>query len=94
MQATRISSVCIVAVGASKFVENDVLDPVGSNFFTNAIDWLVKKDAVLDIAPKKPTEYGVSLNNISFNTLAWTSIGVIPGAALLFGVAVWLSRRK
>jgi ABC-type uncharacterized transport system involved in gliding motility auxiliary subunit len=84
----------IVAVGASKFVENDVLDPVGSNFFTNAIDWLVKKDAVLDIAPKKPTEYGVSLNNISFNTLAWTAIGVIPGAALLFGIAVWLSRRK
>ena len=33
-----------------------------ANFFTNCLDWLVKKDAVLDIAPKKPQDYGVSLN--------------------------------
>jgi ABC-type uncharacterized transport system involved in gliding motility auxiliary subunit len=89
MYATRI-----VAVGASKFLENDTLEQVGSNFFSNAIEWLVKKDAVLDIAPKKPMEYGVTMNAISFNTLAWTSVGVIPGLALVFGFLMWFSRRK
>ena len=89
-----IPSTRIVAVGASKFIENDALEQVGSNFFTNAIDWLVKKDAVLDIAPKTPTQYGVSLNPISYTTLFWTSVVVIPGTLLLLGALVWFSRRK
>ena len=53
MFATRI-----VVIGASKFLENDTADSVGANLFTNSIDWLVKKDAVLDIAPKKSQQYG------------------------------------
>lgn len=84
----------IVAVGASKFVENDLIEQVGSNFFTNAVNWLVKKDAVLDIAPKKPTEYGVALSPMSYTALAWTAFAVIPGVALLLGILVWFSRRK
>ena len=35
---------------------------VGANFFTNSLDWLVKKEAVLDISPKKPQEYGLTLS--------------------------------
>lgn len=89
MFATRI-----VAVGCSKFLENDTADNVGANFFTNSIDWLVKKNAVLDIAPKKPQEYGVSLNPISYRTVVWTAAFFIPGAALVFGIATWFSRRK
>ena len=89
MFATRI-----VAVGASKFLENDAVEQIGANFFTNAVDWLVKKDAVLDIAPKKPMQYGVALSPMSYNVLVWTAAIVIPGAALLLGVATWFSRRK
>ena len=89
MYSTRI-----VAVGASKFITNGTLEQVGANFFGNAIDWLVKKDAVLDIAPKKPTEYGVSLNAISYDTLAWTAAVILPGLALVFGFMIWFSRRK
>jgi ABC-type uncharacterized transport system involved in gliding motility auxiliary subunit len=89
MLATRI-----VAVGASKFLENDTANEVSANFFTNAIDWLVKKDATLDIAPKKPMQYGVNLSPLSYNAVVWTAAFVIPGAALLFGIATWFSRRK
>ena len=89
MFATRI-----VAVGSSKFLTNNTVDYVASNFFTNCIDWLVKKNAVLDIAPKKPQEYGISLNPISQRTLFWTAGFFIPGAALVLGFATWLSRRK
>jgi len=84
----------IVAVGASKFLENDAAESVGANFFTNSIDWLVKKQAVLDIAPKKPQEYGISLNPISYRTVVWTTGVIIPALALLMGVFTWLSRRK
>ena len=89
MFATRI-----VVVGSSKFLGNNTVDYVAGNFFTNCIDWLVKKNAVLDIAPKKPQEYGVSLNPISERTLFWTAAFFIPGAALVMGIATWFSRRK
>ena len=89
MFATRI-----VAVGSSKFLENDTVDTVGSNFFTNSLDWLVKKNAVLDIAPKKPQQYGVSLNPILYRTVVWCAAFFIPGAALALGIFTWFSRRK
>jgi ABC-type uncharacterized transport system involved in gliding motility auxiliary subunit len=89
MFATRI-----VAVGASKFLENDTADSVGENFFTNCLDWFVKKDAVLDITPKKPQQYGISLNPISYRTVVWCAAFFIPGAALLLGILTWFSRRK
>jgi ABC-type uncharacterized transport system involved in gliding motility auxiliary subunit len=89
MFATRI-----VAVGAAKFLENDAADSVGANFFTNSLDWLVKKDAVLDISPKKPQQYGISLNPISYRTVVWCAAFFIPGAALALGIFTWFSRRK
>ncbi len=89
MFATRI-----VAVGASKFLENDTAESVGANFFTNSLDWLVKKNAVLDISPKKPQQYGVSLNPISYRTVVWCAAFFIPGAALALGIFTWFSRRK
>jgi len=84
----------VIAVSASKFLENDAAESVGANFFTNCIDWLVKKDAILDIAPKKPQQYGISLNPISYRTVVWTAAVIIPAAALLLGIFTWLSRRK
>jgi ABC-type uncharacterized transport system involved in gliding motility auxiliary subunit len=89
MPATRI-----VAVGASKFLQNDTAEAVGANFFTNSVDWLVKKNAVLDIAPKKPQEYGVYLTPMQFRTVIWCALFFVPGAALIAGIFTWLSRRK
>ncbi len=67
---------------------------MSANFFTNCVDWLVKKNAVLDISPKKPQEYGVSLNPISYRTVVWCALFFIPGAALVLGVVTWFRRRK
>lgn len=89
MFATRI-----VAVGCSKFLENDTLDTLGSNFFSNCVDWMVKKNAVLDIAPKKPEEYSLDLNPISYRTTVWVAVFIIPGLCLVAGIATWISRRK
>jgi len=89
MFATRV-----VAVGAAKFLENGTADTVGANFFTNCVDWLVKKNAVLDISPKKPQEYGIALNPISYRTVFWSASFFIPGAALVLGVITWFRRRK
>jgi ABC-type uncharacterized transport system involved in gliding motility auxiliary subunit len=86
----------LVVVGSAHFLENDTAnaDQVATNFFINAVDWLVKKEAVLDISPKLPQQYGVSLSPMSARTVTWTSMLFVPGLALAFGVFTWFSRRK
>jgi ABC-type uncharacterized transport system involved in gliding motility auxiliary subunit len=86
----------IVLVGSAHFLENDTIqgETVGANFFINAIDWLVKKNATLDISPKQPQVYGVSLSPMSQRTVTWTSLIFIPGIALALGLFAWFSRRK
>ena len=90
----QVPAARIVAVGTSKFVRNDVAEPVGMNFFSNCVDWLVKKQAVLDIAPKIPQEYGLSLSPMQSRTVGWMALFFIPGAALIMALFTWLSRRK
>jgi ABC-type uncharacterized transport system involved in gliding motility auxiliary subunit len=67
---------------------------VGLNFFGNCVDWLVKKEAMLDIAPKIPQQYGLSLSPMQGRTVEWMSLFFIPGAALVLALVTWLSRRK
>jgi ABC-type uncharacterized transport system involved in gliding motility auxiliary subunit len=92
--SATVASTRIVAVGCSKFLQNDTAETVGANFFANSVDWLVKKNAVLDISPKKPQEYGVSLSPMQFRTVLWCALIFVPGAALLAGAFTWFSRRK
>ena len=92
--SATVTSTRIVAVGSSKFLENDTVDNVGANFFTNSVDWLVKKNAVLDISPKKPQEYGVYLSPMQFRTVIWCALLFVPGTALALGIFTWFSRRK
>jgi ABC-type uncharacterized transport system involved in gliding motility auxiliary subunit len=84
----------IVLVGTSKFVKNEAVETVGVNFFGNCVDWLVKKQAVLDISPKIPQQYGLSLSPMQARTVDWMSLFFIPGAALILALFTWLSRRK
>jgi ABC-type uncharacterized transport system involved in gliding motility auxiliary subunit len=84
----------IIVVGTSKFVKNDAAETVGLNFFGNCVDWLVKKEAMLDIAPKIPQQYGLSLSPMQGRTVEWMSLFFIPGAALVLALVTWLSRRK
>jgi ABC-type uncharacterized transport system involved in gliding motility auxiliary subunit len=85
-----------VLVGSAHFLENDTVqgDTVGANFFINAIDWLVKTNATLDISPKQPQVYGISLSPMSERTVTWTALIFIPGLALALGLFAWFSRRK
>jgi ABC-type uncharacterized transport system involved in gliding motility auxiliary subunit len=84
----------IVVVGSAHFLENDTASEISSNFFINSLDWLVKKNAVLDIAPKQPQSYGVTLSPMSQRTVTWTALFFVPGLALALGIFTWFSRRK
>ena len=84
----------VIAIGSSNFLDNGTAETVGKDFFSNCLNWMVKKDAVLDISPKKPQEYGIALSPMSFRTVVWWSLVFIPGTAFLLGILTWYSRRK
>jgi len=86
----------VVAVGSAHFLENDAVSgqPVAADFFINAVDWLAKKNATLDISPKLPQSYGLSLSPMSERTVMWTALLFVPLVALVLGIFAWLSRRK
>ena len=90
----QINGARIVIIGSAHFLENDTADNISSNFFINALDWLVKKNAILDIAPKAPQSYGVNLSPMSERTVTWTALFFVPGLALALGIFTWFSRRK
>lgn len=86
----------VVAVGSAHFLENDAAagQPVATDFFINAVDWLAKENATLDINPKQPQSYGINLSPMSERTVMWTALFFVPGAALALGIFAWYSRRK
>lgn len=84
----------LVLVGSAHFLQNDTADQLSANFFLNSLDWLTKKNAVLDIAPKQPQQYGVSLSPMQMRTVTWTAIFFVPGLCLALGIFTWISRRK
>ena len=81
-------------VGASGFVTNRNLDSVGVDFFTNSLNWMLKKDVAIGIGPKSPLEYGLKVSPLQSRTITWLVWMVLPGAALTAGIMVWYSRRK
>jgi ABC-type uncharacterized transport system involved in gliding motility auxiliary subunit len=89
-----VNATRIVALGSSSFLENGMVGQVSVNFFTNAVDWMVKQNAVLDIAPKKADQYGIALSPMQFRTVIWTALIIVPGIAIILGITAWLARRK
>ena len=89
MFATRI-----VAVGASKFLENDSRR-AGRRQFLHQLPRLAReKGRRARHRPEEAAAYGVSLYPMSYRTVVWTAAFFIPGAALALGIFTWFSRRK
>jgi ABC-type uncharacterized transport system involved in gliding motility auxiliary subunit len=93
-EAVSVSGTRLLAVGSSTFLVNQNIDVVGVDFITNALNWMIKKDAAIGISPKVPQEYSLNLTPLQLRTISWLAATLVPLAALLLGGFVWYSRRK
>lgn len=86
----------MVIVGDSLFVSNGALsEGVGGNedFFMSAVNWLLERDALMGIAPKKPGELRLDMDRDRLRIAFLLVVAGIPGVVAFIGLMVWLKRR-
>ncbi len=90
LQPTRL-----VIVGDSVLVANGaLLGGYNSDFFMNALNWLLERKETLAIASREPTIVQVALDRGHLRRLSVLAVAGIPGVVVLLGLMVWVHRRK
>jgi hypothetical protein len=84
----------LLVVGSSSFLTNGNLDGLGVDFLTNALNWMLKKEVAIGIAPKTPQEYPFKLTPLELRTISGFALIVAPGISLFLAGLVWFRRRK
>ena len=85
----------IVVFGDSDFAGNAYLNLSGNrDFFMNALSWLAEEEDLIAIRPKEELNQPVVLSHTQGRILFWTSVVLLPGAVLLFGIIVLRTRRS
>jgi ABC-type uncharacterized transport system involved in gliding motility auxiliary subunit len=85
----------LVVFGDSDFATNGQLANVGNpTLLANAFNWLLERDQLLGIGPKKPEQVRLAMTPGQV-TAVWvgTLLG-LPALAVAAGVAVWFRRRR
>ncbi len=85
----------LVVVGDADFVTNGQIVNAGNlNLALNAVNWLVKREEALGIAPRTPEQVHLYLSARQMRTVALLSLVGLPLAAVAMGVVVWWRRRR
>lgn len=84
----------VVITGSASMFSNAQLPriPGAVDYFLNAVNWMLKQETVLGIAPKKPVERTLALTPPQMTTLA-LSLAAVPLGVLALGFLVWSRRR-
>ncbi len=85
----------MVVFGDSDFFTNGQLANVGNaELFINTINWLVERENLVGIPPKKPEQVRLTLTGSQMRNLSLLVFVVLPGLAVLAGTAVYFRRRR
>jgi ABC-type uncharacterized transport system involved in gliding motility auxiliary subunit len=85
----------LVVVGDSDFATNTQLASAGNpTLLANAFNWLLERQKLLGIGPKKPEQVRLTLTPGQLSAITWISLAGLPALALVAGVAVWFRRRR
>lgn len=86
----------LIVMGDSDWIQQEVMDvPVFSNdYLAGAVTgWLAERPALIAIPPKKAKVGYITFTQDDVMSVMFRVVIMLPGAAMLFGVAVWLNRR-
>lgn len=83
-----------VVVGSSGWVANNILRFNGNrDLFLNMMNWLSSDEDLISIRPKEPEDRRLTLSTRQMRWVFYTSVILLPLAALIAGVGVWWRRR-
>lgn len=85
----------LVVVGDSDFASNSQVQNVpNATLFANSLNWLVDRETLVGIPPKEPEQVRLSLTGGEMSRIFWLVLVILPGLALVSGVAVYFRRRR
>jgi ABC-type uncharacterized transport system involved in gliding motility auxiliary subunit len=92
---TARASIRMVVSGDADFVTNGQLRNVGNaELAANTVNWLVERENLIAIPPKKPEQVRLSLSGSELRSIGLLVFLVLPGLALVAGAAVYSRRRR
>jgi ABC-type uncharacterized transport system involved in gliding motility auxiliary subunit len=91
-----LSGARLVVIGSASSFSNQQLVslPGVLDLFLNSINWLLRKEALLGIAPKTAKEFSLGLTDSQLTSLAFIIGLVLPVSVLLVGIGMWWKRRR
>jgi gliding motility-associatede transport system auxiliary component len=86
----------LVVFGDSDFAENQLLQAnVGNSvLLSNTLNWLVEREALLGIPPKKTEQVHLSLSRSELRWVYLLSLLALPGLGVILGGFVYAKRRR
>jgi len=87
----------MIVVGDADFLAMPLIEaPALANFHLASawVGWLTQREALIEIPPKKVKGGAVTFTQDDLGALLFRVAVLLPGAALLLGIAVWLNRRS
>ncbi len=92
--AMQIQPTRTVIFGNIDFISNSGLSGGNADLFLNALNWMLERDHVLDIAPRPVEEIRLLVSSRHLRRLFRVVVVGIPATALLVGLVVWWIRRR
>ena len=91
-----LSGARLVVIGSSgSFSNNQLVNLPGAlDLILNSLNWLLRKEALLGIAPKIPKEFSIGLTEGQLASLALIIGVALPFSILFLGAGVWWKRRR
>ncbi|HEY8967412.1 MAG TPA: GldG family protein [Candidatus Methylacidiphilales bacterium] len=90
----KLAGTRFAIIGSSAFLTNEKLDGTGLDFFQGLLDWMLKKDLAIGIAPKAAQDFGLNVSPLQKSTIISLALFLAPGLAVLGGLGVWFARRR
>jgi ABC-type uncharacterized transport system involved in gliding motility auxiliary subunit len=86
----------LVVFGDSDFADNQLLQAnVGNSvMLSGALDWLIQRDSLLGIPPKKTEQVHLALAASELRAVYLLSLLVLPGLGVVLGVWIYFRRRR
>jgi ABC-type uncharacterized transport system involved in gliding motility auxiliary subunit len=85
----------LLVVGDTDVATNALLPSAGNpTFVANAFNWLLERQNLLGIGPKKPEQVRLSLTPGQLSRITWGVLAGLPLLAIVAGILVWRRRRR
>jgi ABC-2 type transport system permease protein len=94
-QRVQVDSSRLVAVSNATFVQDNAVtqDQQALDFISGSVNWLLRREELIGIAPKVPKPLTFTLNEDALRKLRWIILVLMPLIPAVIGSVVWWQRR-